>query len=75
MKLIHKIKEILTIDMRTSEGGSIFWPTSAAVFFELIGKYFMLAGFNGEICFPFRMICLIGYRIASSLLQEAFSIC
>lgn len=73
IKLIHEIKEILTIDMRTCKGGFIFWLTSVTVLFELIGKYCMLAGFNGEICFPFRVICLIGYRNAFSLLQKAFS--
>lgn len=72
MKLIHKIKEILCIDMRISKECSIFWLTSATVFFELIGKYCMLAGFNGEICFLLRVICLIGCRNAFSLLQKTF---
>lgn len=72
MKLIHKIKEILRIDMRTSKECSIFWLTSVTVFFELIGKYCMLAGFNREICFLLRVICLIGCRNSFSLLQKAF---
>jgi hypothetical protein len=73
IKLIHKIKEILTTDMRTSKRCSIVWLTSATLFFELIGKYCMLARFNREICFPLRVICLMGCRNAFSLLQKAFS--
>lgn len=73
IKLIHEIKEILTIDRRTSKGCSIFWPTSMTELFELIGKCCMLAGFNWEICFPLRVICLMGCRNAFSLLQKAFS--
>lgn len=56
-----------------SRGCSTVWPTSVTMFSELIGKYWMLAGFNREICFPFRVICLIGCGNAFPESQKLFA--